>query len=77
MKSTERSLWWAAAGGAVAVLVLFQFFGNATHGYIDTSSLFYWWGYQWVNPASEGEHGWLILGLSGWLFWRSLQRAEC
>jgi len=77
VNSTERSLWWAAAVGAVAVLVVFQFFGNATHGYIDTSSLFYWWGYQWVNPASEGEHGWLILGLSGWLFWRSLRSAEC
>jgi hypothetical protein len=29
--------------------------------------LFYWWGFQWTNPTSEAEHGWLILGLSCWL----------
>ncbi len=52
---------------------MFQFFGNATLGYIDSRSLFYWWGYQWSNPQSESEHGWLILALSGWLFWRNLK----
>lgn len=56
---------------ALAGFVLGQFFGNATRGYIPTDSLFYWWGFQWVNPASETEHGWLILGLSLWLFWRN------
>ncbi len=42
-------------------------------GYIDSHSLFYWWGYQWTNGGSESEHGWLILALSGWLFWRNLK----
>jgi EpsI family protein len=37
--------------------------------------MFYWWGYQWANPLSETQHGWLILGLSCWLFWRNA-RAE-
>jgi exosortase len=64
---------------AVALLflgfVLFQFFGNATRGYIDTPSLFYWWGSQWFNAGSEAEHGPIILGLSGWILWRNLQRA--
>lgn len=55
---------------ALAGAALFQFFGNAGRGYIDTASLFHWWGYQWLNPASETEHGWVILGLSGWLLWR-------
>ncbi len=58
--------------GALAGAALFQFFGNANRGYIDTASLFYWWGFQWANPGSETEHGWLILGLSAWLFWRNL-----
>lgn len=59
---------------ALAGVVVFQFFGNATRGYIDSSSLFYWWGFQWTNPGSESEHGLLVLGLSAWLFWRNLQR---
>lgn len=62
---------WPALVCAVAGVVVFQFFGNANRGYIDTASLFYWWGYQWINPGSETEHGWLILGLSAWLFWRN------
>jgi len=64
---------WSALACALAGLALFQFFGNAGRGYIDSASLFYWWGYQWLNPASETEHGWVILALSGWLMWR--QRA--
>lgn len=59
-----------------ACVALFQFFGNPVRGYIDTASLFYWWGYQWVNPASEGEHGWLVLGLSGWVLWKNLRKSE-
>ena len=66
----------AAAICAAAGLAVFQFFGNAARGYIDTASLFYWWGYQWANPQSESEHGWLILGLSGWLFWRNLRARD-
>jgi EpsI family protein len=58
---------------AAAGLLLFQFFGNAARGYIDTTSLFHWWGYQWLNEASETQHGWLILGISLWLLWRNLK----
>ncbi len=64
----------AAGICALALVAVFQFEGNANHGYINTSSLFYWWGYQWVNPASETEHGPLILLLSAWLFYRNLAR---
>ncbi len=64
----------AVAVCAVAGLAIFQFWGNATHGYIATNSLFYWWCFQWVNPRSETEHAWLILGLSLFLLWRNLQR---
>lgn len=71
---TRRPQFAAAMLCALAGAALFQFFGNSTRGYIDSSSLFYWWGFQWVNPSSEGEHGWLILGVSGWLLWRNLQR---
>lgn len=53
--------------------MVFQFFGNSTRGYIETRSLFYWWGYQWTDPASESEHGWLILAMSAWLFWRNVK----
>ncbi len=53
--------------------MVFQFFGNSAHGYIGTHSLFYWWGYQWANPQSESEHGWLILAISAWLFWRNMR----
>lgn len=60
----------------LAGFVVFQFFGNATRGYIDTRSLFYWWGYQWANPASESEHGWLILAVSAWLLVRALRAAK-
>lgn len=59
--------------GLVGV-ALFQIYGNANQGYIDTRSLFWWWSYQWINPASETEHGWLIFGLSIWLFWRNLKK---
>lgn len=63
-----------AAVVALAGIVVFQFFGNGSRGYIDTSSLFYWWGFQWFNPGSETEHGPMILGLSLWLFWRNLNQ---
>ncbi len=59
---------------ALAGFAVFQFFGNATRGYIATDSLFYWWGFQWTNPTSEAEHGWLILGLSCWLFWQNARQ---
>lgn len=64
-----------AAACAAAVFVVLEFWGNATRGYIATSSLFYWWGFQWVNPESETQHAWLVLALSVFLFWRNLRRA--
>jgi exosortase len=64
----------AAAVCALAGFCVFQFFGNATFGYIRTHSVFYWWVYQWVNPESETEHAWLILALSLFLLWRNLRR---
>jgi len=67
---------WSTIGCALAGVAVFQFCGNASRGYIDTASLFYWWGFQWVNPTSETQHGGLILALSAWLFWRNLGRAE-
>src|SRR5262245_26193957 len=66
----------AALVAGLAGLILFQWFGNATRGYINTPSLFWWWISQWLDAASETEHGWLILGLSGWLFWRNLSRSR-
>ncbi|WP_044891464.1 exosortase/archaeosortase family protein [Opitutus terrae] len=73
--STSRRRWLAAGACALAGLALFQFFGNATHGYVDTSSTFWWWISQWIDPGAESEHGWVILGISGWLLWRNLRRA--
>lgn len=66
----------AALVCAGAGFAVFQWFGNSTRGYIDARSLFYWWGFQWTNPGSESEHGWLILGLSVWLFWRNLSESN-
>jgi exosortase len=68
---SQLGIPWPAVVCALAGFAVFQFFGNGTRGYIDTTSLFYWWGYQWGNPASEAEHGWLILGLSLWLLWQN------
>jgi EpsI family protein len=70
------SAWLVAGICAAAGFVVFQFFGNGTRGYIDTASVFYWWGYQWTDPGSESEHGWLILALSAWLLWRNLRNAD-
>ncbi|MBI2498365.1 MAG: exosortase [Opitutae bacterium] len=63
----------AVTGCALAGLAVFHFFGNSARGYIETRSLFYWWGYQWANPASESEHGWLILAMAAWLLGRNLK----
>jgi exosortase len=66
----------AALACAAAGVWLFQFYGNSTLGYIKSASLFRWWGGQWLDPRAESEHGWLILGLSAWLWWRNLQPAK-
>ncbi len=57
----------------VCGLIIFNFFGNSARGYIDTTSLFYWWGFQWFNPQSQTEHGPIILALSLWIFFRNLK----
>lgn len=68
---------WLFAGLAAAVgFVVFQFWGNAVRGYIDTSSVFWWWGWQWFNPDSEAQHGPLVVGVAGWLVWRNLCKDE-
>ena len=74
MLSSRRS-WAAAAVCALAGSYIFQFFGNATLGYIQTHSLFRWWAYQWVNPESETQHGLLVLALGIWILGRNLSRA--
>ncbi len=66
----------AAAVCALAGLVLFQFFGNASRGWVDTPSVFWWAVSQWLDPNADSEHGWLILGLSAWLLWRNLRANE-
>jgi EpsI family protein len=68
----ERGIFRLAVACALAGLVLFQFLGSSTHGYIASSSLFYWWGFQWFNPGSETQHGTLIVAISAWLVWRNL-----
>ena len=76
MKPRGRSASWAALVCAVSGAAVFQFFGNGNRGYIDTASLFYWWGFQWFNEGSDTEHGPLVLGLSAWLLWRGLGLAD-
>jgi EpsI family protein len=71
------SRWFSALVCATAGVVVFQFFGNATRGYIDTPSVFWWWGVQWFDPASETQHGPLMVALAAWLFWRNLRSAGC
>jgi exosortase len=65
-----------AAGCALIGFLVFQFWGNSVRGYIDTSSVFWWWGWQWFNPASEAQHGLLVLGVAGWLAWRNLRESK-
>jgi EpsI family protein len=67
-----RSRLWCGLICAAAGAAIFQFLGNSTRGYIGTASLFGWWGFQWVNPDSETQHGLLILGISVWLLVRNL-----
>ena len=67
---------WCALACALAGAVVFQFFGNSTLGYVHSSSLFQWWFSQWMDAAAETQHGWLILALSVWLFWRNLGKTE-
>jgi len=72
----DRNRAGPAIACAAAGIILFQFWGNATRGYIATSSLIHWWLYQWVNPESETGHAWFILALSAFLLWRNLRRQD-
>src|ERR1700722_18117924 len=58
-------------GLLAAWLLLFQFLGNATFGYIDTTSLMGWMYNAYNNPGSNGEdgHGNLIPFVVLALFW--------
>jgi EpsI family protein len=71
-----RLAWLPVGVCALAGFVVFQFFGNATLGYIHTRSLFWWWGNQWFDPAAESQQGVLILALAVWLFARNLRAGE-
>jgi exosortase len=70
----SRATWLAAGVAAIAGLAVFHFAGNASHGYVKTDSMFWWWISQWLDPQAETEHGWLILGVSVWLLWRGLRQ---
>lgn len=52
---------------------VFHWFGNGLFGWVKSVSLFWWWVSQWLDPVAESEHGWLILGLALWLFWRNVR----
>ncbi len=68
--------WLPVLACAAAGLVVFQFFGNATRGYIETRSVFWWWGWQWFNPGSETQHGPVVAAVAAWLFWRNARRTR-
>lgn len=66
----------AAIACGLAGLALFQFLGNATRGYVDTTSMFWWWISQWLDPAAETQHGWLVLAVSVGLLARAARVTE-
>src|SRR5690349_3914872 len=49
-------------------VLLFEFFGNSTLGYIKTHSLFAWTFFSYLNSADD-EHGFLIPFIVLALFW--------
>ena len=56
-------------GLLAAWLLLFQFYGNSTFGYVDTASLFGWmWNAYGSNDGSE-EHGKFVPAVVLLLFW--------
>ena len=76
LRLTSSWRGWSVGFCALVGFVIWQFWGNAVRGYIDTSSVFWWWGWQWFNPASESQHGPVILALAGWVFWRNLRSSD-
>ena len=41
---------------AVTYVVLVQFYGNSTFGYIKSASLFWWWISQWLDAGAAEQH---------------------
>jgi exosortase len=72
VSTRARVIFWPALLCALSGAAIFQFLGNSTRGYVHSSSLFYWWGYQWINPLSETQHGLLIFAISVWLLLRNV-----
>jgi len=59
---------------ALAGAALFQFFGNATRGYIHSASLFYWLSAQWFDPAADASQGPLVmLVAAALLVWNAIR----
>jgi exosortase len=75
LRKTSMNGWWPACVCALGGVVVFHCFGNATRGYIDTASVFGWWGAQWFDPAAELEHAPLVVLVAAWLLWRALRLA--
>jgi exosortase len=59
---------WLFAGLLAMWLLLFQFLGNSTLGYVTTRSLFGWLRYCY-NNSPDDEHGFLIPFAVAVLFW--------
>jgi EpsI family protein len=68
-----RDPWIAAILCGASGAIVFQCLGNATLGYIHSRSLFWWWCFQWVNPESESQHGFMVLGISLWMLRRNVR----
>jgi exosortase len=58
-------------GLLAAWLLLFQFFGNATLGYVNTPSLFGWLEWMYTNSDGDEDHGRLIpFAVLALLWWK-------
>lgn len=55
-------------------LLIFQFLGNSTFGYIDSSSLFSWMDNAYSNSDGQDSHGYLIPFVVLALFWWKRQQ---
>ena len=62
----DKALFLSLLGGW---LLLFQFLGNATFGYVNTPSMFHWMYTSYNKPPSEDGHGNLIPFVVLALFW--------
>src|SRR5260221_13661753 len=60
---------WLFFGLLAAWLLLFQFLGNPTFGYINTPSLMYWMGNSYIHGDFEEGHGFLVPIAVLALFW--------